>query len=93
MKKITITLGFIASFAALQASADLHSSCQTYFKEIDAYADAVAKQSGSAEMAQTIKSQYEASKQAIEQMPKDSQEQMCTQASEALKQARAASGI
>jgi gas vesicle protein len=93
MKKISIALGFIASLGAMQAAADLHPSCEAYFKEIDSYADAVAKQTNSAEMAQTIKSQYEASKQAVQQMPKDSQEQMCTQAIEMLKQARAASGV
>ena len=93
MKKITIALVFLASLSALQASADMHPSCEAYFKEIDAYADAVAKQTNDAAMAQTIKSQYEASKQAVQQMPKDSQEQMCTQANEMLKQARAASGV
>jgi len=91
MKKVLLAATMLFSLNAV--ADELQPKCVKYFAEIDAYADAVAKKSGTASQADTIKAQYDASKKSIKTLPAATQDQMCTQGSDALKQARAASGL
>lgn len=91
MKKILLAVTMLFSLNAF--ADDLHPKCAKYFAEIDAYADAVAKKSGTASQAATIKAQYDASKKSIKSLPAATQDQMCTQGLDTLKQARTAAGL
>lgn len=91
MKKVLLAVTMLFS---LNAVADnLHPTCVKYFAEIDSYADAVAKKNGNASQAAAVKAQYETSKNSIKTLPSATQDQMCTQGLDALKQARKAAGL
>lgn len=91
MKNILVVVTVLSSFNALADG--LHPKCSQYFTDIDAYADAVAKKNGNANQAAAVKAQYETSKNSIKTLPSTTQEQMCTQGLESLKQVRKAAGL
>ncbi|EGV06616.1 hypothetical protein HMPREF9952_0249 [Haemophilus pittmaniae HK 85] len=69
----------------MSASAALSQSCEKYFAEIDTFVKAVP-----ADQQAMLKQQYDASKQQLSALPEAAQEQACTQATEQLKQVKAA---
>lgn len=92
MKNILLVVTVLSSSNALADG--LHPKwCSQYFTDIDAYADAVAKKNGNANQAAAVKAQYETSKNSIKTLPSTTQEQMCTQGLESLKQVRKAAGL
>jgi hypothetical protein len=85
MKKVLVAV--LLSGFAMSASAGLSKSCETYFAEIDSFVSAVP-----AAQQAMMKQQYETSKQQLSALPEAAQEQACSQATEQLKQAKAAMG-
>ena len=85
MKKILVAV--LLSGFAMSASAGLSKSCKTYFAEIDSFVSAVP-----AAQQAMMKQQYDASKQQLSALPEAAQEQACSQATEQLKQVKAAMG-
>ena len=85
MKKVLVAV--LLSGFAMSASAGLSKSGETYFAEIDSFVSAVP-----AAQQAMMKQQYEASKQQLSALPEAAQEQACSQATEQLKQAKAAMG-
>lgn len=75
MKKLYLVA--LATFAGSAMAADLHPTCQEYFKQIEAV---------SGQLPAEVKTQLEASKQQLAAMPAAAQEQACKQASDMLKQ-------
>ncbi|WP_133543549.1 DUF5339 family protein [Mesocricetibacter intestinalis] len=64
----------LAAFSA--TAADLHPSCQEYFKAAEAYAAKVPE----------VKAQFDAAKSQYATLPQQAQETACKQALDALKQ-------
>jgi len=91
MKKILLALTMLLSINAF--ADELRPQCVKYFAEIDSYADAVAKKSGNASQASAVKAQYETSKNSIKTLPAATQDQMCAQGLESMKQVRKAAGV
>ncbi|MBS6027276.1 Uncharacterised protein [Haemophilus pittmaniae] len=83
MKKVLFAA--LLSACAMSASAALSQSCEKYFAEIDTFVKAVP-----ADQQAMLKQQYDASKQQLSALPEAAQEQACTQATEQLKQVKAA---
>lgn len=83
MKKVLFAA--LLSSCAMSASAALSQSCEKYFAEIDTFVKAVP-----ADQQAMLKQQYDASKQQLSALPEAAQEQACTQATEQLKQVKAA---
>ena len=83
MKKVLFAA--LLSACAMSASATLSQSCEKYFAEIDTFVKAVP-----ADQQAMLKQQYDASKQQLSALPEAAQEQACTQATEQLKQVKAA---
>ena len=82
MKKLLVAV--LLSGFAMSASAGLSKSCETYFAEIDSFVSAAP-----AAQQAMLKQQYEASKQQLSAL---AQEQAFSQATEQLKQVKAAMG-
>lgn len=76
MKGFLTAIALIAMSSATMA-ADLGPSCTEYFKQLDQVASA------------TMKSQSETAKEQVASMPAATQEAVCKQASDMLKQAMA----
>ncbi|WP_033002518.1 DUF5339 family protein [Aggregatibacter sp. oral taxon 458] len=85
MKKLLVAV--LLSGFAMSASAGLSKSCEAYFAEIDSFVSAAP-----AAQQAMLKQQYDASKQQLSALPEAAQEQACSQATEQLKQAKAAMG-
>lgn len=75
MKKLLLVT--LTAFAGSVMAADLHPTCQEYFKQIEAV---------SGQLPAEVKSQVEASKQQIASIPAAAQEQSCKQGLDMLKQ-------
>lgn len=89
MKKVLVALSILITSSCALA-ADLAPSCDEYFKEIDNYLEAVGKNKATQSNLEMVRSQYEEAKKQMELMPKEVQQQACTQGATALKQAIAA---
>jgi len=85
MKKVLVAV--LLSGFAMSASAGLSKSCEAYFAEIDSFVSAAP-----AAQQAMLKQQYDASKQQLSALPEAAQEQACSQATEQLKQVKAAMG-
>lgn len=73
MKKLYLVA--LATFAGSTMAADLHPTCQEYFKQIE-----------TVQLPAEVKAQLEASKQQFATLPAAAQEQACKQALDTLKQ-------
>ena len=84
MKKTLATL-ILMGFGFSASAADLSASCKTYFAEIDSFLASMP-----AAQANTMKAQYESSKQQFASMPVAAQDKSCNQASYQLKKMKSA---
>lgn len=84
MKKTLVALIFMG-FGLSASAAELSDSCKAYFAEVDSYLASMP-----AAQANSMKAQYESSKQQFAMMPAAAQDQACGQAVEQLKQMKAA---
>jgi len=73
MKKLLLATALV-TFSSV-SMAELHKTCEDYFKQIETVKELPAE----------VKAQLEQSKKAIEQMPAAAQEQACKQGLDALK--------
>ncbi|MDO4431213.1 MAG: DUF5339 family protein [Lonepinella koalarum] len=76
MKKVLLSMAALMAAFSVNA-ADLHPACEAYYKQVDEYVKNAPAQ---------VKQQMEQSKEQFKAVPKESQEQICKQASEQLKQ-------
>ncbi|HFG5847100.1 TPA: DUF5339 family protein [Salmonella enterica] len=91
MKAITVLL--TATLFSVSASAALTPACEEYYKEIDNFV-AKMKETGTPEaQLNTLKQQYEQSRQQIAALPDASQDMACKQGLDALRQSMSAAGI
>ncbi|OOH90898.1 hypothetical protein BMT54_03620 [Pasteurellaceae bacterium 15-036681] len=74
MKKLLL-IAAVAAFSSSAMAADLHATCQEYFKQIESLQN----------LPEPVKAQLEASKQQIATLPATAQEQACKQGLESLK--------
>lgn len=91
MKAITVLL--TAALFSVSASAALTPVCEEYYKEIDNFVSKM-KETGTPEaQVNTLKNQYEQSRQQIAALPEASQDMACKQGRDALRQSMSAAGI
>ncbi len=90
MKKILLGL-VAASFSMSVVAAELTTECENYFKEADAMLTASATEMKAQGVdVDTVKAQFEASKAQFTALSADQQKTVCTQALEAMAQAKKA---
>ncbi|EPU3935401.1 DUF5339 domain-containing protein [Morganella morganii] len=88
MKKLILAAGLL-SLSSVAFSAQLSSTCEDYFKQVDGYMELLAKNDAMKGQVDTMKQQYADSKKQFTELPADAQDTACKQGIEALAQAKA----